>query len=111
MNKRSITCALWLGLALGFSNECAAQISFFASEFEAPTRFYKVDAVTGQTTQIGTTRFSPGLDFHQNGVLYGASSSLYRINALNGTATTVGALPDLLGSIAFAPGNRLYGVS
>lgn len=36
---------------------------------------------------------------------------LYRVNTVDGTAATIGALPDLLVSIAFDPADKLYGVS
>ena len=98
---------------LALSGQCATNINLFAGEFAFPERFFGVNPDTGQTTLIGTTTsaFYPGLDFSHNGVLYGSSSTLYTVNTANGTATTIGALPDLLVSIAFGPGDSLYGVS
>ena len=98
---------------LALSGQCATDINLFAGEFGFPERFFRVNPDTGQTTLIGTTTsaFYPGLDFRQDGVLYGSSSVLYTVNTADGTATTIGALPDLLVSIAFGPGNSLYGVS
>lgn len=98
---------------LALPGQCATDINLFAGEFAFPERFYRVNPGTGQTTLIGTTTsaFYPGLDFRQNGVLYGSSSMLYTVNTFDGTVTTIGALPDLLVSIAFGPADRLYGVS
>jgi hypothetical protein len=99
--------------ALAVPAQCATAINLFAGELAFPERFYRVNPDTGQSTLLGTTTsaFYPGLDFRQNGVLYGSSSTLYTVNTIDGTATTVGALPDLLTSIAFSPADRLFGVS
>ena len=99
--------------ALGLSGQCASDVNLFASEFAFPERFYRVNPDSGQTTQIGTSvsAFYPGLDFRQNGVLYGASSTLYTINTMNGTATTIGTLPELMTSIAFSPSDGLFGLN
>lgn len=100
-------------LTLAPPGQGAADINLFAGEFAFPERFYRVNPDTGQATVIGTTTsaFYPGLDFRQNGVLYGSAGTLYTINTADGTATTIGALPDLLVSIAFSPADRLFGVS
>ena len=110
---RSQLLLLILTSTLALSGQCASDINLFAGEFAFPERFFRVNPDTGQTTLIGTTTsaFYPGLDFRQNGVLYGSSSMLYTVNTADGTATTIGALPDLLVSLAFGPGDSLYGVS
>jgi dipeptidyl aminopeptidase/acylaminoacyl peptidase len=104
---------LVLTSTLALPGQCATDINLFASEAAFPERFYRVNPDSGQATLIGTTTsaFYPGLDFRQNGILYGASSTLYTINTINGTATTIGALPELLTSIAFSPTDSLFGVS
>jgi len=97
--------------ALVPQGQCAAELEIFASEFAFPTRFFQVNPDLGKAVQIGTTTFLPGLDFRANGMLYGSSGTYYGVATTDGTATQIGALPDLLVSIAFSPGDRLYGVS
>src|SRR5262245_36425193 len=99
--------------SLAVPARCAPAINLFAGGFGFPESFYRVNPDTGQANLINTTSsaFYPGLDFRQNGVLYGASSSLYTVNTNTGAATTIGALPELLTSIAFSPADRLFGVS
>ncbi len=98
--------------ALVLPGQCATDLNLFASEFAFPEELYRVNPDIGKTTLIGTTTsaFYPGLDFRQNGVLYGASSTLYTINTNNGTATAMATLPELMSSIAFGPSDRLFGV-
>ena len=91
--------------------QCATDIEIFASEFAFPARFYRVNPDLGKAVQIGTTRFLPGLDFRANGMLYGSSAEYYSVATADGTAARIGALPDLLVSIAFSPGDQLFGVS
>jgi hypothetical protein len=96
-----------------FPGQGATAINLFAGELAFPERFYRVNPDTGQSTLVGTTTsaFYPGLDFRGNGVLYGSASTLYTINIIDGTATTIAPLPELLTSIAFSPADRLFGVS
>ena len=88
-----------------------AAFDMFAAEFTTGTRLFNVDPNTGVTTPINTTRFLPGLDFRGNGVLYGSSSTLFTVNPSTGAATAIGALPDLIVSIAFSPRDELWGVN
>lgn len=88
-----------------------ADLEMYASEFDVPTHFYTVNPATGATYEIGTTRFSPGLDFRHDGTMYASSSSLYTVDPATGAWHTVGLLPDLLVSIAFSPTDAVYGVS
>jgi hypothetical protein len=67
---------------------------------------------------VGATQYSPGLDVNPiTGLLYGTSSSLYRINPIDGSSATIGSINSatinsiLMRSIAFAPDGTLYGVS
>ena len=80
---------------LALPGQCATDVNLFAGEFGFPERFYRVNPDTAQTTLIGTatTAFYPGLDFRQNGVLYGSSSMLYTVNTVDGTAATIGHYP------------------
>lgn len=86
-------------------------LELFATESSFPTRLFRVSPATGLATTISSINFFPGLEFRRNGTLYGAGSSLATLSVQNGAATTIGQLPELLVSIAFASDDTLYGVS
>ena len=85
--------------------------SIYASENSFPARLFRVNSASGATSAISPLTFAPGLDFRRNGVLYGSSSTLSIISTTTGVATAIGALPELVVSIAFSPSDELYGVS
>jgi len=66
---------------------------------------------------VGPTSYISSLDFAPNGDFYGATSSLYIIDPVNGSYTTIGTIDSftensiLMSSISFAPDGTLYGVS
>lgn len=86
-------------------------LELFATESSFPARLFRVSPATGLATAVSSISFFPGLEFRRNGTLYGAGSSLATLSPQNGAATTLGQLPELLVSIAFAPDDTLYGVS
>jgi hypothetical protein len=109
--KLGCKLVLFLGLFFVVHARPAFGVQFFSTEFKAPTGFFQVNSNTAQTTLIGPTWFSPGLDFRANGILYGSSDSLRTISTSNGATTVIGTLPELTISIAFSPSDALYGVS
>jgi hypothetical protein len=86
-------------------------LELFATESGFPSRLFLVSPATGAASPIASLNFFPGLEFRRNGVLYGAGGSLAIISPQNGATSTVGTLPELIVSIAFAPDDTLYGVS
>lgn len=108
-----LSCKLVLFLAFYSMSHAptALGMQIFSSEFtgSAP-RLFEINPDTAQTVLIGPTRFVPGLDFSANNVLYGSSSSLSTISTSTGMVTDIGALPELIVSIAFSPNGALFGI-
>ena len=90
-----------------------------STSFEGRNPFSLVELKTNPVVEqlIGRSSFYSGMDCNPQGVLYGASSSLYIIDPIDGSYTTVGTIDSLtersilMRSISFAPDGTLYGVS
>lgn len=107
-------CGVSLLIAASGAVSFAADVggfSVFVSESVVPSRLLRANPDNGAVTSVGSTSFVPGLDFNSGGVLYGASSNLYTVSTATGAFQTIGALPELIVSIAFSPNGELFGVS
>ena len=78
----------------------------------ATSQIYTLNTTTGTATLVGTpaTAFISGLAFAANGSLFGSGSQLWSVNATNGSAVSLGTLPELIVDITFSPTGQLWGI-
>jgi len=86
-------------------------VSLYASESTAPARLFNVSVSNGAGNSIGSLGFFPGIEFRNNGVLYGAGSTLSTLSKTSGSATTIGALPESRYALDSPKGRRQRAVA
>ena len=119
--RKTLSHRLLLGIAtvvmIGTVTSAYAEVLLFSTYQPNPNDFqsvlYNVSTSTGQTTpllNLGTSFYS-ALAFDQAGQLYGASSTLWKIDILTGLRQKVGSLPAVMNSITFLPNGNIVAFS
>lgn len=115
----SFNIALCLLMSLLVANVNAQDIQMFGTELEAFGDFYSVDVTDGSITTLGqSSSFFAGMDFDAKGNLWGATTSLGRIDPTDGSVfeeTLIDFIDDtdgfdVLTGLTFSPDGQLYGV-
>jgi WD40 repeat protein len=102
-------------IALGLAAPAANADVMYGTAFSntlGTSQIYTLNTSTGAATLVGTpaTAFISGLAFAPNGSLLGSGSQLWSVSPTNGSAVSLGALPELIVDISFSPTGQLWGI-